>query len=185
MITAFLWKTSDHAGEWVTPDRLPQLAKDVHGGPDVIWIDLHDPTPEEEELVFKKVLPVHSLTLEDITKPRRLPDSAPHFPKVEEFPDYLFVIVNPLVRRLMENISAMSEDKAEAYFAEGSPVTQLSAVLNQHILITHHYQPMIGIECLRDFLNRHPTAAGRGPDYLFHVILDEMVDEYAPVLDHF
>jgi magnesium transporter len=37
---------------------------------------------------------------------------------------------------------------------------------------------------LRSFLGRHESHADRGPDYLFHLILDAMVDEYAPVLDN-
>jgi len=33
------------------------------------------------------------------------------------------------------------------------------------------------------FIVRHGDSARRGPDYLFHLILDAMVDEYAPVVD--
>jgi magnesium transporter len=53
--------------------------------PDVLWVDLNNPTPEEEKLTLEQFFPVHALTLEDMTRPRREPDQPPHFPKVEEF----------------------------------------------------------------------------------------------------
>src|SRR5205823_6400664 len=60
-----------------------------------------------------------------------------------------------------------------------------SAVLTRRVLITHHYEPVVSCEELRGYLRRHDAQAGRGPDYLFHVVLDVMVDQYAPLLDHF
>jgi magnesium transporter len=34
-----------------------------------------------------------------------------------------------------------------------------------------------------EFVRRHHDCGGRGPDYLFHLVLDAMVDEYAPVVE--
>jgi magnesium transporter len=64
----------------------------------VLWIDLADPTADEEALVLRTFHKVHPLTLEDMARLRNDSDQSPHFPKVEEFEDYLFVIVNPLAR---------------------------------------------------------------------------------------
>ena len=60
---------------------------------------------------------------------------------------------------------------------------QLSAILTHTVLITHHTAPLQVVAEQRASLERHPDHLGRGPDYLFHRILDEMVDEYAPLLD--
>jgi magnesium transporter len=146
----------------------------------VVWIDLEAPTAEEEHLAFKEFLAVHTLTLEDITRLRREPGD-PHFPKVEEFPDYLFVVVNPLAPRVLQ---ALRNTASEARLTNGSATTQLSAVLTNHALITHHAEPVEAVRQLRAFLGKHEAQAGRGPDYLFHLVLDAMVDQYAPVLDH-
>src|SRR5262249_20478641 len=118
----------------------------------------------------------------DITKLRREPGALPHFPKVEEFPDYLFVIVNPLSPQLVETLRA---DGPDALTGAGPASTQLSAVLTPKVLITHHYEPLPSIRTLMASLARHEAQAERGPDYLFHHILDTMVDQYAEVLDHF
>src|SRR5215213_8950130 len=101
MITAFRWACSDRVCEQVAADRLPDSAADITGE-DVLWVDLAAPTPDEEQLVLGRFLKVHRLTLEDVTKPRREPDQGAHLPKVEEFPDYLFVVVNPLPPGLAE-----------------------------------------------------------------------------------
>ena len=40
--------------------------------PDLVWIDLDNPTAEEEKQVFEDFFRVHPLTLEDVRRPSRL-----------------------------------------------------------------------------------------------------------------
>lgn len=176
MLTAHRWNAATRTPEPVAADALPATAADVPAD-DVLWIDLTDPTPEEEERVFGRFFRVHDLTRGDITKPRREAGQGAHLPKVEEFADYLFVVVNPLPTALLENA------------ATGSPQVrlrdrpQLSAVLTPTVLLTHHYTPLACVQQVSDYVARHGECARRGPDYLFHLILDAMVDEYAPLVD--
>jgi magnesium transporter len=171
LISVFAWNDSTKKGTWGGANDLPP--RDAL--PDVLWIDLEEPTVEEEKLVLDKFFHVHSLTLEDVQRPRRQPNDPPHFPKVEEFPDYLFVVVNPLSLLCVENLTGAGQI--------GRCISQLSAVLTDHILITHHTEPLVSIAELHTFLNKHVSQASRGPDFLFHHILDVMVDHYAPLLD--
>ena len=124
-------------------------------------------------------LKIHPLTLDDITKPRREPSQGAHFPKVEEFPDYLFIIVNPLLS-LLDDGSAEPDPKAKPW---NRTHRQLSAVVFLNVLVTHHYDPLSSVDALREWLARHPRTMERGPDYMLHLILDAMVDEYAPLID--
>ena len=101
MITVMRWDNTARACAAISADQLPPSAADA-APDDVYWIDLSSPTPEEEALVFERFLKIHALTLEDITKPRREPGDDGHLPKAEEFPDYLFVVVNPLPPGLAE-----------------------------------------------------------------------------------
>ncbi len=204
MISVYLWQPAARAGLWVDAVGLRTRAAELRADSGVLWIDLQDPTQEEERLVFEQFSPVHPLTLEDITKLRREPGALAHFPKVEEFADYLFVIVNPLRADWKADAEWPEREKdgpiasaASAGSGAGgvaatsagprhpSPTTQLSAVLTANVLITHHYEPVESVEGLRRYLTRHETQAARGPDYLFHLVLDAMVDRYAPALDHF
>lgn len=173
MITVYCWneaaKKCVHGG----PEALPP--RDAI--PDVLWIDLEDPTPDEEKRVFETFFPVHSLTLEDMTRTRREPDQPPHFPKVEEFPDYLFVIVNPIHPQAAARVFGGQDGDAHRL------CRQLSAVLTDRILITHHYEKLTSVQELHTHLKKHEVQLARGPDYLFHLILDVMVDHYAPLLD--
>ena len=160
-------------------DALPPTAADLPTGASV-WIDLENPTAEEEARVLEQFLHVHPLTLADITKPRRDPQEGAHLPKAEEFADYLLVIVNPLPPALTD----IPADPATTLPPLGKLTRpQLSAVLTHTVLITHHYDPLSSVAAVRGFVERHPDCARRGPDYLFHLILDDMVDEYAPVVD--
>jgi magnesium transporter len=183
MMTVFRW---DRSAGWAAADRLPESATEVAAG-QVVWVDLSDPTPEEEAAVFGRFLKVHLLTLEDITKLRREPDQGAHFPKVEEFPDYLFVIVNPLPPDLVAppepgaGTTPRVRLKPSRLLRRNRP--QLSAVITHTVLITHHYQPLGCLTATHNHLARHPEAASRGPDYIFHLVLDELVDDYAPVVD--
>lgn len=165
MIFLFSWDKATRSCHALDAEILQKDPGRLRSPGQVTWIDLDAPTLEEEALVLKSFFKVHPLTEEDITRPRRIPDSPPHFPKVEEFADYLFVIVNPLDGR--------------------DTVSQLSAILTSQLLITHHYHPLDSVREVRSFLGRHETSAERGPDYLFHLLLDAVVDQYVPVIDAF
>lgn len=178
MIHIARWSASSKSTEPVLPASPNALAAD-----EVLWIDLDNPTPEEEERILRQFLPVHALTLEDITKPRREPSIGAHHPKVEEFTDYLFVIVNPLPSGLATRV--VPENGAESTELQLHQLNrpQLSVILTHNILITHHYEPLVSVTELREYCNRHSDRTSRGPDYLFHVILDSLVDEYTPVVE--
>lgn len=185
MITVHRWNGSRCAQSGL--EGLPESAATVH--PDeFVWVNLSAPTPEEEATVFQKFLPVHMLTLEDITRIRREPDAGAHFPKVEEFPDYLFVIVNPLPPGLLAIATRAKREPGAEPLPSASRLLrrhrpQLSAILSHNVLVTHSLEPLGCVESAHQFLARHGESARRGPDYVFHIVLDAMVDEYAPVVE--
>ncbi len=173
MIHVYCWNEATQAGSW----RGPEALTDPDAG-QILWIDLDNPTLEEEEQVFVKYFPVHMLTLEDIAYLRRNPGSPPHLPKVEEFRDYLFLIVNPLDPHTYDHLR-----QSRPGLPEVPMVTQLSAVMSQTLLITHHAIGLVSVTEVLEALDRGAIQATRGPDYLFHLVLDKVVDFYAPVMD--
>ena len=180
MIHVYRWDPSAAACRALGPADLPATHADL-AGDDVLWIDLADPTPEEEDRVFKQFLPVHPLTLEDVRKPRSDPLQGAHFPKVEEFPDYLFVVVNPLPPGVFDPPAGKDLPPPPRLSKRARP--QLSALLTHNALITHHYDPLPAVVGVREHAGRHGETVRRGPDYVFHLILDGTVDEYAPVVE--
>ncbi|AWM38199.1 Magnesium transport protein CorA [Gemmata obscuriglobus] len=185
MITVRRWNGS--SCKETGPEGLPESAAGI-AADEFVWVDLSDPTPEEEAAVFQKFLPVHPLSLEDVTRIRREPDRGAHFPKVEEFPDYLFVIVNPLPPGLVAMAAGAGRPPGAERLPSASRLLhrhrpQLSAVLSHSVLITHSLERLACIETAHRYLSRHGDSARRGPDYVFHIVLDAMVDEYAPVVE--
>ncbi len=162
----------------LNPEMLYTHADALRQSSDVYWIDLDRPTPEEEALVYEQFFPVHRLTFNELAERRQGQTNI--FPKVEAFADYLFVVTTPLAKSFLDGHKAPGTSLGES--AEGV-VTQLSTVLSDKVLITHHSEPLEEVENLRSFLFKHEEQAGRGPDYLFHLILDAMIDSFAPVVD--
>ena len=65
-----------------TAEQLPELLNDEKA---VIWIDMEAPT-EAEERILREVFRFHPLTIEDCRETR-------NYPKVEEFPGYIYIIL--------------------------------------------------------------------------------------------
>lgn len=187
MIRVVHWTHDGHSACRGGLECLPHSLND-YGPDDVIWIDLETPNEDEELSVFERLVRVHPLTLEDITKPRRDPVEGAHFPKAEEFPDYLFVIVNPLPESLARVRSTPVENGENGttprFRTSAANRPQLSTILGARLLVTHHYHHLPCVEIVQGYVDRHGDIGRRGPDYLFHLILDAMVDEYAPVVEN-
>jgi magnesium transporter len=177
MIRTFVWSACNTVPVEGSFDALPATASVLPAGA-AVWIDLVEPTAEEEQRILGQFLPVHPLTFEDATRPRRVPEGGAHLPKVEEFADYLLVIVNPLPERLT---NPPAEERTQRLRPADRP--QLTAVLTKNVLITHHLTPLSCVDVGWEYVHRHHECGGRGPDYLFHLVLDAMVDEYAPVVE--
>ena len=175
MITIHAWNASGKTLNTIDAAELLARRDELLAAENVLWIDLSNPTDDETRLVFEQFFRIHSLSLEDVTRARREADGLPHLPKVEEFPDYLFVIVNPLTPAIHHHLQEADTNEPA--------LTQLSAVVTKNLLITHHFTPLACIDSVQAFLKRHEAQLVRGPDYLFHLVLDHTVDEFVPILD--
>lgn len=179
MITIYHYVSGLRQSKTICTAELPENYKDLQDG-DVLWIDLSSPTVEEDSRIFDQFIPVHFLTREDITRPTRLPNEGAHLPKVEEFPDYLFVIANPLPWHICRPRECLTNPKQHM-----RKRPQLSAVLTGQIIVTHHYEKLMCVEESLQTIAYRGELLARGPDYVLHLILDKMVDDYAPVIDRF
>src|SRR5689334_10896508 len=113
MISLYCWNTTTKTGGFLDPKKLPELAEEIRSGENIYWIDLSQPTEEEESLVLEECYTVHLLTLLDITQRHRDDTGRVHLPKVEAFPGYLFVVVNPLTPEFVTRV------KERKWFLEG------------------------------------------------------------------
>jgi magnesium transporter len=145
--------------EGVPVEQLPELLQDESA---VIWVDMESPT-EVDEQVLLDVFNFHPLTVEDCRENR-------HYPKVEEFPGYIYFIVHGVT-------SDTSPDRFNTI--------ELDGFLGSNYVITYHHESFRSINNVKQLLRTSPIACQRGPAFLLHQILDHVVDYYSPVLDDF
>ena len=145
--------------EGFTAAQLPELLKDEQS---VIWIDMAQPTKADEDVLLN-VFHFHPLTVEDCRENR-------HYPKVEEFPGYLYLIVH-----------GVRADTSPDHFN----TIELDAFLGQNYVITYHHDEFRSIDNVKKLIHTTPIICQRGAAFLLHQILDQIVDYYSPVLDDF
>lgn len=145
--------------ENVSVEQLPQLLQDQSA---VFWVDMESPT-ETDEQVLLDVFNFHPLTVEDCRENR-------HYPKIEEFPGYLYFIVH-----------GVRADTSPDRFN----TIELDGFLGRNYVITYHHDSFRSIYNVKQLLRTSPVSCQRGPAFLLHQILDQVVDYYSPVLDDF
>jgi len=145
--------------EGLTVDQLPELLKDPSI---VIWVDMESPTAADERVLLD-VFKFHPLTVEDCHENR-------HYPKIEEFPGYLYFIVH-----------GVRADTSPDRFN----TIELDGFLGRNYVITYHHDTFRSINNVKQLLRTSPILCRRGPAFLCHQILDQIVDFYSPVLDDF
>lgn len=145
--------------EHFTAADLPELLKDESA---VIWVDMESPTADDEQILLD-VFKFHPLTVEDCRENR-------HYPKIEEFDGYIYFIVHGVT-------ADISPDRFNTI--------ELDGFLGPNYVITYHHAMFRSINNVKQLLRTTPIACQRGPAFLLHQILDQIVDFYLPVLDDF
>ncbi|PTY06305.1 magnesium and cobalt transport protein CorA [Opitutaceae bacterium EW11] len=126
----------------------------------VLWVDLQDPTPEEIKTILEGVFQFHPLAIEDCVSPTSLP-------KVEDYDEYLFLVMHAVDFTQTEKFST----------------TELDLFLGKDYLVTFHRAKLKSIDLAMDRCAKTSGVIARGPDRLAHSVLDLLVDNYKPVTD--
>ena len=141
--------------------RLPiEGIGEAASGPDAfVWIGLHDPTPEELSEVDRE-FGIHALVIEDAL-------SAHQRPKLEEYGDIHLVVLK----------TASYEEPDRLSFAE------LQLIVSQRFVMTVRHGPASPLSEVRKRLEQNPELLSHGPAAVLYAVVDQVVDDYAPVLD--
>jgi magnesium transporter len=145
--------------EGFTADQLPQLLSDKSL---LIWVDMEDPTAADDRVLLD-IFRLHPLVVEDCRAER-------HHPKIEEFPGYLYFIMH----------GVRADTSAQRF-----NTIELDGVLGPNYVITYHIDAFRSINNIKQRVRSSPITCQRGPTFLLHQILDQIVDYYTPVLDDF
>ena len=137
-------------------DDLPGLLDDPAR---IVWVDLTGPD-EAGTALMRDVFHFHPLAIEDTTNQRQRP-------KVEGYQDQLFLILNTL---------SIHDGRVQA--------EELDAFLGARYLVTVHEQGEPVIAEFQERLNRGQPRLCQTVNHLFYVLIDAVVDQYFPVIDH-
>ncbi len=127
----------------------------------LLWVDLDVPT-DEEYRVLTDVFRFHPLAVEDCR-------ADVHHPKLDEYGDYLYMIVHGVV----------AVDLSQEQFR----TEELDLFVGEHFVVSHHREPRRSVQSVRERYAKRPELFDRTTDFLLHDILDALVDNYLPALE--
>ncbi|HWR82544.1 MAG TPA: magnesium/cobalt transporter CorA [Candidatus Deferrimicrobium sp.] len=126
----------------------------------VLWLDLCKPT-DEESFVLTHDFAFHPLAIEDVIaeRPRT---------KIDDYDRYLF-----LVFQIVDYIGR----------EEGLKTSEVDLFLSSNSVVTVHYDEHRLFDYLYHRAERDERLMSRGVDFLFHALIDTVVDNYNTILD--
>ena len=125
-----------------------------------VWLALADPTPEELARIQEE-FSLHDLAVEDAR-------SAHQRPKLEDYGDSLFLALH--TAELFEG---------EVHFGE----THLFVA--KQFLISIRHGSAVGYERARERCERAPELLAKGSGFALYALLDFVVDQFMPLVDHY
>jgi magnesium transporter len=126
----------------------------------VAWIDLYKPTQEEFESVAQE-LELPPRVIEGAIKPQQRP-------KLVRYGDSLFVVL-----------------KTARYLDEPEKVefSEVHVLVGKDFIVTVRYEEIPALEEVRRRLEGEPELLRQGPQPILREIMDQIVDDYEPVLE--
>jgi len=128
----------------------------------ITWVDLERPAPEESELL-DTTFNFHPLTIDDCLSPR-------HQPKIDNYGEYLFLIVHEMLPQATE---------------KDFRTVELDIFLGKNYVVTFHRPKLRSIDNVKERVFKNPKPLFRSADFLMATLLDEVVNLYNPVLEQF
>ena len=159
MLTTFLYRKGKPLETNISRAQMLQVLQEKES---LLWMDVEDPTEFESESLVE-IFNFHPLAVEDC-----LTDN-PH-PKVDDYQEYLFIV--------MHAVGLNAEHKLTT--------VELDIFLGKNYVVTFHKEPVKSVNQVRDSAQRKADLVmGHGADLLVHAVLDHLVDNYKPVVDHY
>ena len=137
----------------------PHLIAEAHAEGHLVWVDLGERTEAAEKLLAEG-FGLHHLTIEDVWESRSIP-------KIDKFDEYLFVLVHGV---------------RTGSSAKDLELVEVDIVVGRDFVITHHTDSRAVVAAWTEAVASRRLLE-RGPAFVLHAVLDELVDHYFPVLN--
>ena len=133
-------------------------------GTRTMWVDM-DATNPAETALLSDLFNFHPVSIEEAKNPETRV-------KVEEFDDYLFVIVR--------TVGFQEQTEDDPYDLE---TVNLACFLGRNFLVTARCGNTSALDEMLATAAAKPHLLAAGPARLLHLVLNEAVDEFFPILD--
>ncbi len=141
-------------------NRLKVAVEDREG---MVWVSLEHASTDEVYAVLRDIFHFHPLAIEDCLSEEYQP------PKVDDFDDYIFVIMHAL---------------RPEFPLDQLDTRELNCFLGCNYVVTSTVaEVMPPVQDVWDRIKRDERLLHRGADFLCHALLDALVDNYMPILD--
>jgi magnesium transporter len=142
------------------PEKFKQALREKKG---LLWVDFSGEPDQNSEPLLLDVFGFHPLAVEDALQ-------ATHTPKVDDWGDYLYIVLDALVYDEPSNDGALHTHELDVF-------------LGKNFVVTHHDQPISAIDQMWNNCQRDPRHTQDGTDHLLYRILDYLVAAYMPIVE--
>jgi magnesium transporter len=141
----------------------PQIQDALKDTANTLWLDIQEVDDNDIDLLTE-VFNIHPLTIEDFIM-------ANARPKVENFKDYLYLIM----------FSLETNGKGSNKIKMG----ELDFCLGKNFLITAHNQEISPLAVNKERIRKDSPVIKNGADFLLYAVIDSLVDSYFPIIHGF
>jgi magnesium transporter len=138
-----------------------QIKAAFESGEGLLWVDISE-TTEEDGKFLEKVFKFHQLAVEDCVSPMI------HSPKIDDFDDYLFIVVHGINHVVESDIVETAE---------------LAVFLGRNFVVSNHNFPLYCAEAIRQRVENDGRPMRYGADFLAHSLIDTLIDNVLPTID--
>jgi len=142
---------------------LSEITQILQSKTGLLWLVLHDANEEELNNILRDIFHFHPLTIEDCLS------EGYQTPKLDVFDDYIFMVMHALI--------------LDGHFEE-LLTGELDIFLGLNFVVcTTRNSELPPVSKVWERLLKDERLLSHGADFLFHAILDTLVDDYLPILD--
>lgn len=138
----------------------------------LVWVDIHQPGDADIRLM-NEIFHFHPLAIEDTRNHKQRP-------KIEEYPGYMFLIVNS-VSITEKQTESIRLKRPHTY--HDLDFREIDIFIGRNYVVTVHMANETVIDEVQRRIIAMETTMPATPGYLLYLILDAVVDEYFPVMD--
>ncbi len=140
-------------------DKLQTALRNKSG---VLWVDFCGEPDAVCEPILTNVFEFHPLAVDDALQET-------HMPKVDDWGDYLYIVLNSLDFDNMLTDASLHTDELDIF-------------LGKNYVVTHHDQPITALDQVWTACQRDLRHTKNGADHLLYKIVDFIVAAYMPIV---